>query len=123
MSRERRDAHTPALVHCDAHRLASRPDAAVDAVMALRSAATRRNLRRYRARAGKRPALNGRDLLAMGVPQGEGVGTIMRAVKAAVMDGKAKTRRGEIRLVRRLIHQDPGLIHQDPDHIRQESTT
>ena len=92
------------------------PDAAVDAVMALRSAATRRNLRRYRARAGKRPALNGHDLLAMGVPQGEGVGTIMRAVKAAVMDGKAKTRRGEIRLVRRLIHQDSG-------HLSQESST
>ena len=92
------------------------PDEAVDAVTALRSVETRRNLRRYRTRTRIRSALNGHDLLAMGIPQGERVGTIMRAVKAAVLDGRARTRRGEIRLVHRLIRQDPGLA-------RQESTT
>lgn len=85
--------------------LGDAPEAAVAAVAALRSVETRRNLRRYDIRARTRPTLDGHELLAMGIPQGERIGTIMRALARAVLDGKVKTRRGEVSFVHRLLRQ------------------
>jgi tRNA nucleotidyltransferase (CCA-adding enzyme) len=47
-----------------------------------------------------RPSLTGTDLLALGVPQGEGLGETLRELRAARLDGRISTRDEEVALVR-----------------------
>ncbi|HEY8426368.1 MAG TPA: hypothetical protein VIK73_10205 [Limnochordales bacterium] len=57
------------------------------------------------ARVGRhvRPRLTGRDLLALGCPEGPAVGRMQRALRAAVLDGRVRSRAEEQRWVRRLL--------------------
>ena len=48
---------------------------------------------------GAAPALDGSDLLAMGVPQGPLVGRLLRELRDAKLDGRVSTKRQERRLV------------------------
>lgn len=54
------------------------------------------------ARVGRhvRPRLTGRDLLALGCPEGPAVGRMQRALRAAVLDGRVRSRADEQRWVR-----------------------
>jgi tRNA nucleotidyltransferase (CCA-adding enzyme) len=49
-----------------------------------------------------RPLLTGDDLVAMGVPQGAGLGETLRRLRAARLDGRIRTRDEEVELVRSL---------------------
>jgi tRNA nucleotidyltransferase (CCA-adding enzyme) len=49
------------------------------------------------------PALNGRDLLAMGVPEGPMVGQILRELRDAKLNGQVSTEKEERRLVQAVI--------------------
>jgi tRNA nucleotidyltransferase (CCA-adding enzyme) len=51
----------------------------------------------------ERPHLTGDDLLALGVPQGQQVGDILRRLRNARLDGEVASREEEERLARRLI--------------------
>jgi tRNA nucleotidyltransferase (CCA-adding enzyme) len=49
-----------------------------------------------------RPSLTGDDLLALGVPQGEGLGKALQELRAARLEGRITTREQEVALVRSL---------------------
>jgi tRNA nucleotidyltransferase (CCA-adding enzyme) len=49
------------------------------------------------------PALNGRDILALGVPQGPGVGEVLQMLKNARLDLEVHSRTDEIQMVRRFL--------------------
>ena len=55
------------------------------------------------------PALNGRDLLAMGVPQGPLVGQVLRELRDAKLNGQAPTEEEERRLVQAIITRQESL--------------
>jgi len=46
-----------------------------------------------------RPALNGRDILALGVPQGPRVGDALQLLKNARLDSEVHSRADEIQMV------------------------
>ena len=46
-----------------------------------------------------KPILTGNDLLALGVPQGPGIGTLLHELQTARLDGQVSTREDEINLV------------------------
>ena len=52
-----------------------------------------------------RPTLNGDDLLALGVPPGPAVREVSERLRAARLDGRVSTRRGEESLVRRWLQR------------------
>ena len=54
------------------------------------------------------PSLNGRDLLAMGVPGGPMVGQVLRELRDAKLDGEASTEEEERRLVREILTRQGG---------------
>ena len=51
------------------------------------------------------PALSGGDLKSMGVPQGKKLGALLRSLKEAKLDGMAKTKEQEEKLVRRWLKE------------------
>lgn len=53
-----------------------------------------------------RPALNGRDLMALGVPQGPAVGAMLARLRAARLEGAAEGRAQETELVRAWLAED-----------------
>ena len=57
-------------------------------------------LRQWRHR---RPHLTGRDLANLGVPQGPAMGRLLSELRAACQDGRVRTRREEVALVRSLL--------------------
>lgn len=87
--------------------LAPFPPAAVWALAAIAATETVREralayLRRLRR---VKPALNGDDIIALGVREGPVVGDILRRLKAAKLDGELRTRADEERLARELINR------------------
>lgn len=56
---------------------------------------------------GVKPLLNGHDLLAMGVPQGPGIGEVLADLLRARLDGQAATREEEATLVRSWLASRP----------------
>ncbi len=52
------------------------------------------------------PSLNGDDLKQMGVPPGRRLGTMLRALRAARLDGTVSKREDEVDLVRRWLGED-----------------
>lgn len=89
-----------------ARRLDPFPPAAVWAVALASPPAVREPLLRYvTAMRGLRPRLSGRDLIALGVPEGPRVGEILRRLREARLDGAVATRRDEEQLVRDLVQQ------------------
>ena len=64
----------------------------------------RRRLRRYLDHwRYVKPTLDGRALLRLGLPRGALVGEAMRMLRAARLDGRARTRQQEVAVVRRLL--------------------
>ena len=61
----------------------------------------------------ERPHLTGDDLLAMGIPPGPAVGTTLRRLRAAKLDGETTSREDEKRLARRLITEGDKTRHRD----------
>ena len=55
-----------------------------------------------------RPALNGRDLMALGVPQGPAVGAMLARLRSARLEGAAEGRAQETELVRAWLAKDAG---------------
>ena len=53
-----------------------------------------------------RPALNGRDLMALGVPQGPAVGAMLARLRSAKLEGAAEGRAQETELVRAWLAED-----------------
>lgn len=53
-----------------------------------------------------RPALNGRDLMALGVPQGPAVGAMLARLRSAKLEGAAEGRSQETELVRAWLAED-----------------
>lgn len=71
-----------------------------------------RNLRRYLGQwAQLRPAHDGHDLMAMGVPKGPCLGQLLERLRSARLDGEVTSREEEAALVRRLL--DEGLCADD----------
>ena len=58
---------------------------------------------------GALPALKGRDLLAMGVPEGPMVGQILRELRDAKLNGQVSTKREERRLVQEVLTRQESL--------------
>jgi poly(A) polymerase len=52
------------------------------------------------------PLINGRDLLAMGLPPGKAVGKILEAVRIAQLEGTVQSRAEALALARKLAHGD-----------------
>ena len=78
----------------------------VAASLAADSALVRRRLKRYLSSLRfVTPSLSGEDLKSMGVPQGKKLGTLLRSLKEAKLDGIAKTREQEEKLVRRWLSE------------------
>ncbi len=79
----------------------AQPAAAVWALAAAGSGTAREQAHAYMARyRNVRPLLRGDDLLALGVPPGKPVGEVLARLRAAKLDGEARTRADEERLVR-----------------------
>ena len=55
------------------------------------------------------PVLNGRDLLAIGVPEGPMVGQVLRELRDAKLDGQVTTEKEERRLVRAILTRQESL--------------
>ena len=80
------------------------PEALDAGVLAIENAATRDRLRRYIDEwRHVRPALSGRDLLRLGVPQGPRVGELLDELKRGRLDGQISSREQEEALVQRRI--------------------
>ena len=77
-------------------------EAAVEAVVGIASSArVRGRLRRYLERwRSVRPWLDGESLLRLGVPSGPAVGRMLRQLRDARLDGRIRSRRGEVAYVR-----------------------
>ena len=59
------------------------------------------------------PALNGRDLLAMGVPEGPMVGQVLRELRDAKLNGQVSTEKEERRLVQAALTRQGSLSGHD----------
>lgn len=57
------------------------------------------------------PKLDGRDLLALGVPSGPLVGQILRELRDATLDGRVSTEEGERRLVQESLAREGRSAH------------
>ena len=80
---------------------AAQPTSAVWALAAAGSGAAREQAHAYMVRyRNVRPLLRGDDLLALAVPPGKPIGEVMARLRAAKLDGEARTRADEERLVR-----------------------
>jgi tRNA nucleotidyltransferase (CCA-adding enzyme) len=78
------------------------PAAVLAATVAAGDARTRRALARYRGRLGAElPQVGAEALMALGIPPGPALGRALRAVRAAALDGRVRTRRGALALARR----------------------
>ena len=74
------------------------------------SAAAMQRLGEYLSKLrGTAPALDGSDLLAMGVPQGPLVGRLLRELRDAKLDGRVSTKRQERRLVQAALTREGSL--------------
>lgn len=81
-----------------------RPGAVTAAAIASDPSLVRRRLELYLSRLRfVAPSLNGDDLESMGVPSGRKLGSLLKTIKDARLDGRVKTRSGEEALVRRLL--------------------
>jgi tRNA nucleotidyltransferase (CCA-adding enzyme) len=81
-----------------------RPGAVTAAAIASDSGLVRQRIELYLSRLRfVAPSMNGDDLESMGVPSGRKLGSLLKTLKDARLDGRVKTRRGEEALVRRLL--------------------
>jgi tRNA nucleotidyltransferase/poly(A) polymerase len=107
----------PGLTPAQVYRLVEgrSPDAlfAVSRLTSLPLAA--RRLEEHLARAARAaPTLNGRDLLALGVPAGPPVGQVLLALRDARLDGRISTLEEEHRWVRRWLDSRRGVLREGP---------
>jgi tRNA nucleotidyltransferase (CCA-adding enzyme) len=80
------------------------PSVAVWALAAVGGEATRQQALRYLRRLRYvKPLLDGHALLAMGVPRGPQLGEVLSRLKAAKLDGEARSRRDEERMARDML--------------------
>jgi tRNA nucleotidyltransferase (CCA-adding enzyme) len=72
------------------------------------SPVVRRRLRLYSERLRTiKPEITGLDLIEMGIPPGPNMRAILQALRNARLDGKARSRRGEVRMVEEWKRQHP----------------
>lgn len=80
-----------------------------EALQAMASVASdtqaRQSLRAYLRRSAAPPWLNGRDLEALGIPQGPATGLALRSLRAAQLDGQVRSRAAAVTFVRKLAEE------------------
>ena len=90
-----------------AHVGSAEPAAVQAAATLAASGRARGRLRRYLERwRGIRPWLRGADLLGLGVPSGPAVGQLLRELRDQRLDGRIRSRRGEVAFVRSLLGRE-----------------
>ena len=83
-------------------------DASIEAVLRLSASATvRERLSLYLSELRYvKSSLGGKDIIALGAPQGPQVGSILRELRRARLEGEVSTREEELALVQRLLEKD-----------------